>query len=345
MRQPSAPAAGRATRLTTELDFQRDGVQSGFVSVPFSTHESAYGRIQLPIVCIRRGSGPTALLVAGNHGDEYEGQIALVRLIQSLDPADVAGRIIVLPAANLPAVMAGRRTSPLDQGNLNRSFPGDPDGGPTAMIAHYIESVLLPMADVALDLHSGGSSLDYLPCALVRDGGSPDQVERTFAVLRAFGGDLAYVSDGRNQGAERTFHAAASRCGVLAITTELGGGGDVNPRGLKLAEEGLRRVLAHVGILRDALPRPSPMRILCVEGPGSFVLAPEDGVFEPSVELGATVEAGQLAGYVHFSDTPWKPSVSVSFARGGFVICRRAVSFTRRGDCLFQVLADYRRAA
>ena len=105
--------------------------------------------------------------MAGNHGDEYEGQVALGKLIRSLEPAEVSGRIIILPSANFPAAMAGMRTSPLDEGNLNRSFPGDPYGGPTAQIADYIESVLLPQCDFVFDFHSGGSSLTYVPSALI----------------------------------------------------------------------------------------------------------------------------------------------------------------------------------
>ena len=117
---------------------------------------------------IRNGRGPTLYLEAGNHGDEYEGQIVLARLIRELDPGALQGRLIILPAANLPAALAGQRCSPIDGGNLNRSFPGDPDGGPTAAIAHFIESVLLPMCDAALDLHSGGKTLEYIPSAMIR---------------------------------------------------------------------------------------------------------------------------------------------------------------------------------
>jgi predicted deacylase len=330
------------SRLTTEINFEQSGRQCGFLSVPFSTHESAYGRIQLPLVCLKNGEGPTALLVAGNHGDEYEGQIALIRLIQSLEPASVSGRIIVLSAANLPAVLAGQRCSPLDDGNLNRAFPGDSNGGPTVMIAHYIESVLLPMADYALDLHSGGSSLVYRPCTLVRDNGAPEHVTRTFAAVRAFGGAMAYVTDGRNQGAERTFHAAADRCEVVTITAELGGGSCVDAEGLLLAEAGTRRFLYHIGILNEGpAPTPDPLRFMKVEGAAAYVLAPESGLFEPSVALGAIVQAGDLAGCIHYPDTPWRDSTPVRFRTGGFVVCRRALCATRRGDCLFQVLVDY----
>ena len=151
------------SRLSPEIDLDGDGKQTGFLRLPHSVHRSAYGWIPIPIAQISNrganGSGPTILLMAGNHGDEYEGQVALGRLIRDLDPAEVRGRVIILPSANFPAAMAGTRTSPLDQGNLNRSFPGDPAGGPTAQIAYYIEHELLPRCDFVLDIHSGGSSL------------------------------------------------------------------------------------------------------------------------------------------------------------------------------------------
>jgi predicted deacylase len=343
MQQPVVPSQARRSRVATDVVFDRDGKHCGFLSLPISTHESAYGRIQIPIVVVRNGEGPTALLVAGNHGDEYEGQIALTRLAQDLRPEAIRGRVILLPALNLPAVRAGRRTSPMDEGNLNRTFPGDPEGGPTAAIAHYVESTLLPLADFALDLHSGGSSLVYLPCALVRDGGSPERVARTFAALDAFGAPLAYVTDGRNQGAERTFHAAADRCGVIAITTELGGAAGIDRAGLGLAEAGIRRLLRHAGILRDEalVAASAATRLMMVEGPAAYVLAPEDGVFEPLFPLGAEVQAGDLAGHIHAPDTPWRASVPVRFGTSGFVICQRAPAATRRGDCLYQVLAPY----
>src|SRR5690349_5753333 len=107
--------------------------------------------LPIPVACIKKGDGPRVLLMAGNHGDEYEGQVALGKLIRSLEAEEVCGGIIILPSANFPAAAAGMRTSPLDEGNLNRSFPGDPYGGPTAQIADYIESVLLPQCDFVFD--------------------------------------------------------------------------------------------------------------------------------------------------------------------------------------------------
>ena len=158
----------KKSRLVAEVDFEKDGKQTGFVRLFHSVHASAYGFIPIPIVVIKNGKGPTAVFTSGNHGDEYEGQVALCNLARKLDPAKIKGRVILLPMANFAAGMAGRRTSPIDEVNLNRAFPGNPDGTVTQQIAYWIESTLLPMADFVADLHSGGSSLMYVPCALMK---------------------------------------------------------------------------------------------------------------------------------------------------------------------------------
>src|SRR5699024_7533365 len=137
------------------VDFERDGVQHGYLRLPYSRDDSAWGAVMIPVTVVKNGSGPTALFTGGNHGDEYEGPLALSKLASSLDPKAVAGRVIIVPFMNAPAVRAGTRTSPIDQGNLNRSFPGRPDGTVTQKIADYFQRSLLPMADLVLDIHSG----------------------------------------------------------------------------------------------------------------------------------------------------------------------------------------------
>src|SRR5437764_2689306 len=230
------------SRLSPEIDFDGVGKQTGFLRLPHSVHRSAYGWIPIPIVSIGNGSGPRVLLMAGNHGDEYEGQVALGKLIRELDPGEVHGHVIILPSANFPAAMAGSRTSPLDDGNLNRSFPGDPNGGPTAQIAYYIESELLPRVDFVLDLHSGGSSLTYLPSTLGRRPDTPQAVEAATALMQTFGAPVGYLVDGGGWG-DHTLTAAAARVGIRHMSTELAGGGQVTPAALRIAEGGIRRVL------------------------------------------------------------------------------------------------------
>lgn len=340
MNQTTTPA--RASRITSEVDFARDGKQVGFLRLPHSVHRSAYGWIPIPVACIRNGAGPTVLLMAGNHGDEYEGQIAHAKLLRQLEAKDVRGTLIFLTSANFPAADAGMRTSPIDGGNLNRSFPGDPDGGPTAQIAWYIENVLLPQCDYVLDLHSGGSSLMYVPSANCQRATDPERMRRSLELLQAFAAPVSYVTDAA-QGGDQTLTAAARRQGVVHLGTELAGGGTVTLAALRAAEQGVRRVLQRVGVLADSVPAdpPPPTRLLQVRGPTYFVYAPERGFFEPLVELGEEVAAGQQAGLIHSHDTPWREPAVALFQRAGVVICKRVPCRTERGDCLFHLGSTY----
>lgn len=330
----------KPTRIVTDVDFERDGKQVGWLGLPHSVTRSAYGRIMIPIACIRNGPGPTAFFMAGNHGDEYEGQIALTKLIRALEPGEIKGRILVLPAANLPAALDSARVSPIDGGNLNRTFPGDPDGTVTQQIAYYIDSELFTRADFFHDLHSGGSSLDYVPFASMHEGGGAELDARCRAALVAFAPKNALVWKlGQDI---RYAPAAAMRRGIPALGGEFGGTGSVNRQSLAQVELGLRRHLVHLGIVEEPknwedLPMP---RRLAVPGQDWFVYAPEPGLFEPAAELGENVRKGQLCGHVHFVDNPARPPVPCLFKEDGMVVCKRHFARVERGDCVAHLAVD-----
>ena len=330
--------AARATAVRADIDLDAPGKRFGHVRVPYSSHESAYGWIPIPIAVIRGGPGPDVLLTAGNHGDEYEGQIALLKLMRELEPSTVRGRVIIVPRLNLPAAAAGRRTSPLDGGNLNRLFPGDPDGGPSEQIAHYVDAVLLPMTQVSLDVHSGGSSLEYLPCAFARVPEQPAARARQLAAILAFGAPMAMLVD-RPQ-SSRTLSAAALAHGHLHFSTEIGGGGTTRPQTQAIADGGLRRLLAHVGVIADAPVVHTVTRLMRVTGPSHYVYAPVRGLFEPDFALGDLAQQGAPAGRIHFPEEPERAPRELSFADGGIVVCRRMSSLVAPGDCLAHLAAD-----
>ena len=330
----------KKSRLVADVDFDGDGKHTGFIRLFHSTHASAYGFIPIPIVVIRNGAGPTALFVSGNHGDEYEGQVALCDLARRLDPARIKGRVILLPMANFPAAQAGRRTSPIDDANLNRCFPGQHDGSITQQIAYWIESTLLPKADLVADLHSGGSSLMYLPSALMKPCPDAKRTAKQRAMLEAFGAPLAYITaGGSGTGEDNTLSGGAERLGIPAIGTELAGSGTVTPAALRIVRRGLNNLLVHAGILpeseRIAVAR-AP-RVVSVAGPEHFVYASEGGVWEPLVELGQTVRKGQLAARIHTPETPWARPAELRFGGSGLVMCKRIPGRTVRGDCLFHL--------
>jgi predicted deacylase len=328
------------TLITSEVDFDDEGKHTGFLRLPHSVHRSAYGWIPIPVVSIKNGDGPTVLLISGNHGDEYEGQIALTKLCRELGSEDIRGRLIILTMANYPAARAGLRTSPIDNGNLNRSFPGDALGTPTQAIAHYIEEVLLPICDYSIDLHSGGSSLFY-PSTLLRGRGhTPEEAEKLVALQHAFDLPYAWVftSGGGPNTTARTSMGGAGRKGVVSIMAELGGGGTISPAILAQTERGIRRVLHSLDMLPSYMPdAANGTRELNVAG---SIYAYDNGLFEPFKEIGDTVRTGEETGAIHHPDEPWREPTLVHSPYDGMVLCKRFMSQVERGDAVFQIATD-----
>ncbi|MBO9449256.1 succinylglutamate desuccinylase/aspartoacylase family protein [Tropicibacter sp. R16_0] len=326
--------------ITSEVDLGQSGKQAGYLRVPHSTHRSAYGWLPVPITVIRNGDGPTVLMSAGVHGDEYEGEIALSKLARDLEPHDIQGRLIILPAVNAPAVQAGLRVSPIDDGNLNRVFPGDPAGTPTQMIAHYLETVLLPQCDYLVDLHSGGTSLYYPPTLLRGQGHSDDEAAALKQLQEAFDLPFAWVftGGGGRQSTARTAMGAGNRNGVVSIMAELGGGGAVSRDVLAMTERGLRRILHSLGMLPGYhLDATRGTRETHAQG---SVYAHDAGLFEPFKVIGEDVSVGEEVGVIHSVTSITRAPEPVISPYDGFVLCSRALGQVTCGDAVFQIVQD-----
>ena len=328
--------ASRTGPARLDIDLDRAGRSWGAMRIPWSDDRSAYGQIVIPIAVISNGEGPTALLTGGVHGDEYEGQIVLGALARDLDPSSIRGRIIIMPCANPAAALAGRRTSPVDHGNLARLFPGDSAGGPTGQIAEGITRLLLPEADFLVDFHSGGSTLDYLPCAFGRLPSDPALATRVLDLLLAFGAPIAAVM--RRPEARGTLVSTALDMEIAAMATELGGGGGVSGDTLAIAKRGLMRTLAHMGIV-EANEAPPASRLLAIES-NHFVRSPGRGLFEPAFMLGDRVEDGDLAGRLSTVERPDREPDDIVFAARGIVLCRRVPTMAEPGDVLVHLGED-----
>lgn len=328
------------TSIVSEVDFDAPGKHAGYLRVPHSVHRSAYGWLPLPVTCIKTADGPTLVVMAGNHGDEYEGQIAVSNLARSLDAKDIQGRLILLPMVNAPAAEAGLRTSPIDAGNLNRAFPGNPGGTPTEMIAHYVEEVLMPLADYSVDLHSGGSSLYYPPTLLRGQGHSPEEAKALVGLQDAFDLPYAWVftSGGGRGSTARTAMGAANRKGVVNVMAELGGGGAVTPAILHRTERGLRRILHSLGMLPGYQPDAAcGTRELNAQG---TVYAYAAGVFEPLKSIGDDIELGESVGRIHHPNTPGAAPDEITSPYAGIALCKRAMAQVVRGDAVYQIASD-----
>jgi len=234
--------------------------------------------------------GPTVALVAGVHGDEYEGPAALWRVLERVRPESLRGRLLVVPVAHLAAFAAGTRTSPNDGENLARSFPGDPHGTVTQRLAHELFSALIGPADLLVDLHSGGSRLAFLQVAGFygpQEGISAAITARSLEMARA----MALPCLWRMPGRAGVLSFEAMRAGVPATGCEAGGRGGCLDADVEAYTRGVLGVLAQQGMIERPgdVPLPS-LASVCLDG--DFALAPCGGFLEPLVTLGDRVRSG-----------------------------------------------------
>ncbi|WP_025900119.1 succinylglutamate desuccinylase/aspartoacylase domain-containing protein [Sneathiella glossodoripedis] len=319
------------SKIRCTIDLSASGAHHGHLIIPHSRDESPWGSLMVPISSFKAADGPVALLTGGNHGDEYEGILSLVKLIQELDPTTINGQIIILPALNYPAVKAGKRLSPLDGGNMNRSFPGDPNGSITQMIADFVYRFLLPMANIVIDVHSGGSLMSFLPTSVIHQLDDPKQMQKTIAAAKAFAAPNCLVLEELDS--VGLLDTAVEALGKIFISTELGGGGFSTPETQLIADEGIRSCLAHMGILNASFKKKSQTRFLTTPS-NAYVVAEQDGLFEFACELGAKLKKGEELAFIYDIDAPTEAPKVYTAPCDGIVIHRHLSGLIKRGDCL-----------
>lgn len=331
------------SQLVATVDYDRPGKQQGHLCVPYSYNLGGWANLLLPVAVLNNGPGPTALVMAGNHGDEYPGPIAILRLMRELRPEQVRGRLILLPALNLPAAKAATRLSPLDGKNLNRSFPGRADGTPTEMIAHYLTTVLFPLADLVIDIHTGGRSTDFYPCAHMHLVPDREQRRQMVEGTLAWNTDFAFLyTDIAGTG---LLPVEAERQGKVVVTTEMGGGEPIPAAVHRLTQQGLRNVLVHFGLLQgEKRTRKDlgllPTRWVQALDREDYRFAPESGLYENLADLGAEVKAGQPVGQIHFLERPDREPVPVVAPTAGVLIATRGPALVAQGDCVACIAHD-----
>lgn len=319
------------TSITSTIDLEADGLHHGHLRLPHSHDESAWGSVMIPITVAKNGDGPTALLTGANHGDEYEGPLALVDLASTIDLRSLSGRVIIIPFMNMPAFLAGKRTSPIDGGNLNRAFPGDPKGTVTQKIADYFQRYLLPQADIVVDIHSGGKTLEFLPYAASHLLENKEQEARCSLARDAF--NAPFSMQMLEIDAVGMYDTAAEELGKTFITTELGGGGTTTVESVAIARKGIRNVLIHAGIM-GGTPIHSPTRHLIQNDEACFHFAQNRGLVELTVQLGEKITRGHTLAKIWETETTGRPPVEIRAKIDGLLAVRHSPGLIEPGDCL-----------
>jgi predicted deacylase len=271
-------------------------MQSGFIEVPPRADRGT----RIPITIVRGArSGPTLALVAGTHGSEVAPVLALHRVRRDLDPATLRGTVILVHVANLPSYL-GRTIyySPVDGKNLNRVYPGTPDGTVSERIAHAITTEVIVRADYLVDMHAGDGNESLRPYTYWNKLGldtRADSIGREMAL--AWGNPYIVVDTARPRDPAASVYTqnTAHIRGKPAITTESGYLGVPAEHMIRRNEEGVWRLLRYFGMVDGP--------IVMVEHPLWFhrtevLRSPATGAWHPAVERGHTVAAGDALGRV-----------------------------------------------
>jgi predicted deacylase len=283
--------------------FDWESIKRGEAANVMLTFECGDRAGEIPLRIVKgKEQGPTLLILAAVHGDEYDGVRTVIELIHSLQPQDIRGTLLMVPIVNMPAYEGISRVTPLDGKNLAREFPGSPEGSYTERLAYYLDQYILAKADFLLDLHSG--AMEFSIPVLVGYYANEEQEigRRSRAAAEAFGMETIWAHP--QVGPGRTVSAATER-GIPWLYTEASGG-----RRIKLAEQeqyrrGAYRLMHHLGMLLAPeawLLQPAPAIKRRLKGDGDFdasLLASVDGFFIPAVELLQIVEEGEYVGSLY----------------------------------------------
>tara|TARA_B100000945_G_C20372960_1_gene593102 strand:- start:92 stop:1099 length:1008 start_codon:yes stop_codon:yes gene_type:complete len=322
-----------------EINFDINGKFISYLKIPYSTNSSGWGSLMMPLIVIRNGKGKKILFTGGNHGDEYEGPIALRNLANELKQEDIQGQVIIVPYLNFPAVLAGRRLSPVDGLNMNRSFPGDPQGTMTMMIADFVFQHLVQRSDVVIDLHSGGSSMIFEPCVVIHHLENLQQMKETISASRSFGAPISLVV--RELDSSGMLDTVVEESGKIFISTELGGGGFVSPRTLIIAENGIRSILRYFNIIPNFDKTVPETRFMETPEIGGYLMSPNEGLFQPLIELGEHVNEGQIVGLLHSLTEIDSPALEITSKIEGILVMRAGRTHVKHWDTIAVIASDF----
>lgn len=323
-----------------DIDFARPGKHH--YQIAFHLDGSwGYSLVPLTVINGLRGPNPNGILCfGGTHGNEYEGQVALKRLCHDLDPAQLSGRIILMPQLSESACVANQRTSPLDGVNMNRAFPGNPRGTLSARIAHFVKTQVFPHGRVVLDIHSGGMEGAFPYCTSFHPIADPAQRAEIATVSRLFDTGFALIYASTMASGLLTDEAEAE--GKIAIGSELGAGASTDRHGVRHAYEGVKNVLRHYGLLDEPVqpirpPGTEPTRLIRADKLDAYIPAPADGIWEPVVAPGQSVQRGELLGRLHDFADHSSPPIDILAPRTGWVAMLHLSARPRRGQTLFVI--------
>src|SRR5207253_2066735 len=287
--------------------------------------QKALGTIEVPAgidaalsipVAVFHGAepGPVLALVAGAHGTEYTSILALEKLIGMLDPADIAGTVIIVPLVNIPSFeQKVPHINPVDRKSMNRMYPGKMDGTQTDRASYLITKQVVEQCDHLIDLHGGDLDESLRSYSYWTKSGNEKQDQISREMVLAFGLDHIIISADRPRDpqASRYLENTATTRGKPSITAEAGHAGTVETDDLNALISGCLNVMRYLKML--------PGTLAVIEHPVWIekvvtMASEQTGIFYPLVKRGTYVEQGMKVGYVtdYFGKTVFEARAPVA---------------------------------
>jgi predicted deacylase len=302
---------------------------TGFIQIPAGVDAAT----NIAVVVVNGATpGPVLALIAGSHGTEYASIIALQKLAQLADPSALSGALIIVPLVN-PASFAQKvpHVNPVDGKNMNRFYPGKPEGTQTERTSWAISKQVIEKCDYLIDLHGGDLDENLRRYSYWANTGKDSLDNTSSGMVLAFGLDHIIIQDFRSPPANGavTITRYASSMGKACVTAEAGHAGTTHPEDVDVLIEGSRNVMRHLKMLPgSAAPVEHPLWI----GRVAVLASEQDGVFYPLFGPEAYVKQGMTIGYLtdYFGKRMWDAISPVS----GVIVYIGAVPSMKKGDTI-----------
>lgn len=293
--------------------------------------------LALPYIAVRGGRpGPTLWLNGQVHGDEINGIVAALQFVNALDPAQMAGNVVVTPTGNPQAMDQRRKRNAFDDLDLDQCYPGSAAGLVTERVAHALFSEIRGVADVLVNLHTMNPLFDARPyCVYKVHPGSSVTEERLLCAMAPFFPHVACRMNvsGAGELPGNIAGALDYQClaaGILAFMLELGAGSRLQEDNVALARRGFHALAQQMGILSGAVgQRPTELRRVTKRG---WITADEGGLFVPLAHAGDRLDAGRSIGDLMRLDG--SQSAVPAFEQPGVLIGLRSDPVVHTGERL-----------
>ncbi len=278
--------------------------------------------ISIPVILVRgKNPGQTLCLNGCIHGDEFAGMQAIIRVAHEIDPAELCGTLVAVPVVNVPALEDLSRTNHYDYFNMNRIFPGEPDGPLTHQIAYVFLNEIVKKCDAMVDLHGGGGYASIKNMVIAQKGFE----EMVWQLALSTGFDLVWL--GGSWGG--TGRISALQAGIPAITVEAGGGMVCKEEDVAVHMGMVKSVMRHLKMLPGKPDIAKKYRIMA----GGDTQAKKGGFFHPCTKSGQDVKTGELVGTI--TDMHGRKIDDVKAPKDGVLTQLRYACPVSPGDTLF----------